>query len=134
MRNMFQLNNGDGTFSEIGSLSGISNTDWSWTPLFADFDNDGNKDLFVTNGYARDYTNMDFMKFMVDYQQQVSTTGKELTFLELIAKMPSSELNNHIFKNNGDLTFASKNMEWGFDKKGISSGASYADLDNDGDL
>jgi hypothetical protein len=134
MRNMFQLNNGDGTFSEIGSLSGISNTDWSWTPLFADFDNDGSKDLFVTNGYARDYTNMDFMKFMVDYQKQVSTTGKELTFLELIAKMPSSELSNHIFRNNGDLTFTSKNMEWGFEKKGISSGASYADLDNDGDL
>ncbi|MBL0740658.1 VCBS repeat-containing protein [Chryseolinea lacunae] len=134
MRNMFHINNGDGTFSEIGSLSGISNTDWSWTPLFADFDNDGSKDLFVTNGYARDYTNMDFMKFMVDYQNRVNATGKELTFLELIAKMPSSELNNHIYKNNGDLTFASKNTEWGFEKKGISSGASYADLDNDGDL
>ncbi len=134
MRNMFHLNNGDGTFSEIGSLAGISNTDWSWTPLFADFDNDGNKDLFVANGYARDYTNMDFMKFMVDYQNQVSTTGKELPVLELIAKMPSSEISNHIYQNNGDLTFTSKGLEWGMEKKGISAGASYADLDNDGDL
>ncbi|WP_276371754.1 VCBS repeat-containing protein [Chryseolinea sp. H1M3-3] len=134
MRNMFHLNNGDGTFSEIGSLSGISNTDWSWSPLFADFDSDGNKDLFVTNGYVRDYTNMDFMKFMVDYQNQVQVTGKELPILDLIAKMPSSELNNFIFRNNGDLTFTSKVVEWGMEKKNISSGASYADLDNDGDL
>lgn len=134
MRNMFQINNGDGTFSEIGSLAGISNTDWSWAPLFADFDNDGNKDLFVTNGYVRDYTNMDFMKFMVGYQTQVNTTGKELPLLELIGKMPSSKLNNFIFRNNGDLTFTSKVAEWGMEKKNISAGASYADLDNDGDL
>ncbi len=64
MRNMLQLNNGDGTFSEVGQLAGISNTDWSWAPLFADFDNDGRKDLFITNGYLRDYTNMDFIKYM----------------------------------------------------------------------
>ena len=134
MRNMFHINNGDGTFSEIGSFSGISNTDWSWAPLFADFDNDGNKDLFVTNGYVRDYTNMDFMKFMVGYQNEVQVTGKELPILDLIAKMPSSEINNFIFKNNGDLTFTSKTAEWGMEKKNISSGASYADLDNDGDL
>src|SRR5687768_7947201 len=134
MRNMFHINNGDGTFSEIGSLSGISNTDWSWSPLFADFDNDGNKDLFVTNGYARDYTNMDFMKFMVGYQNEVQVTGKELPILDLIAKMPSSELNNFVFRNNGDLTFTEKTTEWGMTKKNISSGASYADLDNDGDL
>jgi hypothetical protein len=134
MRNMFHINNGDGTFSEIGSLAGISNTDWSWAPLFADFDNDGHKDLFVSNGYVRDYTNMDFMKFMVDYQTQVYTTGKELPILDLIAKMPSSELNNYVFRNNGDLTFTSKVAEWGMEKKNISSGAAYADLDNDGDL
>lgn len=134
MRNMFHINNGDGTFSEIGSLSGVSNTDWSWSPLFADFDNDGNKDLFVTNGYVRDYTNMDFMKFMVDYQNEVNTTGKQLPVLDLIAKMPSSEMNNMIFRNNGDLTFAEKVAEWGMEKKNISAGASYADLDNDGDL
>ena len=62
-RNMLQKNNGDGTFSEVGQLAGVSNTDWSWAALFADFDNDGNKDLFVTNGYVKDYTDMDFMKY-----------------------------------------------------------------------
>ena len=134
MRNMFHLNNGDGTFSEIGSLSGISNTDWSWAPLFADFDNDGNKDLFITNGYVRDYTNMDFMKFMVGYQAEVQTTGKELPMLDLIEKMPSSELTNFVFRNNGDLTFTAQNVEWGMEKRNISAGAAYADLDNDGDL
>ena len=134
MRNMFQLNNGDGTFSEIGSLSGISNTDWSWASLFADFDNDGKKDLFVTNGSVRDYTDMDFMKFMMDYQTKVQTTGGELPILELIENMPSSELSNYIFKNNGDLTFTSKVAEWGMEKRSNSTGAAYADLDNDGDL
>ena len=66
MRNMLHINNGNNTFSEIGQFAGISNTDWSWSPLFADFDNDGWKDLFVTNGYLRDYTNMDFIKYMND--------------------------------------------------------------------
>jgi hypothetical protein len=66
MRNMLQLNNGDGTFSEIGQLAGVSNTDWSWAPLVADFNNDGQKDIYITNGYLRDYTNMDFMKFYAD--------------------------------------------------------------------
>lgn len=134
MRNMFQLNNGDGTFSEIGSLSGVSNTDWSWAPLFGDFDNDGFKDLFITNGYVRDYTNMDFMKFMVSYQNEVRVTGKELPMLDLISKMPSSELTNFIFKNDGGFTFTSKTDEWGMTKKNVSAGASYADFDNDGDL
>src|SRR5690606_37994266 len=117
-----------------GSLAGIGNTDWSWASLFADFDNDGYKDLFVTNGYVRDYTNMDFMKFMVDYQTEVNATGKELPILELIGKMPSSELTNYIFRNNGDLTFTPKIEEWGMDRKNISAGAAYVDLDNDGDL
>lgn len=134
MRNMFHINNGDGTFSEIGSLAGISNTDWSWASLFADFDNDGQKDLFVTNGSVRDYTNMDFMKFMMAYQTKINNTGEELPILELIEKMPSSELNNYIFRNNGDLTFTSKVAEWGLEKRNNSTGAAYADLDNDGDL
>jgi len=69
MRNMLQLNNGDGTFSEIAQASGVSNTDWSWSPLFADFDNDGYKDLFVTNGYMRDYTNKDFLRYWGDYKK-----------------------------------------------------------------
>src|SRR5690606_27658660 len=134
MRNMLHINNGDGTFSEVGTLAGISSTDWSWAPLFADFDNDGNKDLFVTNGSGRDYTSMDYMKFMVDYQTELYATGKEIPLLEMIDRMPMVEINNYIFSNNGDITFTSKVAEWGMEKTGISSGAAYADLDNDGDL
>ena len=77
MRNMLHLNNGDGSFSEIGQLAGISNTDWSWAALFADFDNDGWKDLFVSNGYKSDYTNMDFMSFAADQQVKQQQSGQE---------------------------------------------------------
>ena len=77
MRNMLQLNNGNGTFSEIGQIAGISNTDWSWSALFADYDNDGWKDLFVTNGYFRDYTNLDFINYMNEYvAKKADCSGK----------------------------------------------------------
>ncbi len=132
MRNMLHLNNGNGTFSEIGQLSGISNTDWSWAPLFADYDNDGWKDLYVTNGYLRDYTNMDFMKYMSDFLQDRSVMRKDL--LDLVQKMPASDVVNYIFKNNGDLTFTKTNTQWGVTTPSNSNGAAYADLDNDGDL
>ncbi len=97
MRNMLQLNNGDGTFSEIGQLSGISNTDWSWAPLFADYDNDGWKDLYVTNGYTRDFTNMDFLKFMNDY---VAARGrlKREDVLQILQQMPASNVVNYCLK------------------------------------
>jgi len=72
MRNMLHLNNGNGTFTEIGQLAGISKTDWSWTPILADFDNDGYKDLFITNGYLRDYTNKDFYKILGGLQSKKS--------------------------------------------------------------
>lgn len=132
MRNMLHLNNGDGTFSEIGQFAGIANTDWSWAPLFADYDNDGWKDLYVTNGYVHDYTNMDFMKYMSDLLQDRSVMRKDL--LELVNKMPSSNVINCAFKNNGDLTFANTSSPWGFNTPSNSNGAAYADLDNDGDL
>ena len=133
MRNMLQLNNGDGTFSEIGQLSGISNTDWSWSPLFADYDNDGWKDLYITNGYLRDFTNMDFMKYMNDYVQSKGRLQKE-DVLELIKQMPSSNLLNYMYHNNGDLTFKNVASQWGLNTPSNSNGAAYADLDNDGDL
>jgi enediyne biosynthesis protein E4 len=134
MRNMLQLNNGNGTFSEIGQLAGISNTDWSWAPLFADYDNDGWKDLFVTNGYFKDYTNRDFLKYKFDYYaRQASAKEKADTFM-LTRSMTSTPVHNFIFKNNKDLTFTDKSIEWGFEKKGFSNGAAYSDLDNDGDL
>ncbi len=133
-RNMLQKNNGDGTFSEIGQLAGISNTDWSWSALMADYDNDGNKDLFVSNGYVKDYTDMDFIKYSIDRAaagNQLSRTGNNKEFID---KMPANKIANYIFKNNGDETFTKKIDDWGMNDPSVSSGAAYADLDNDGDL
>jgi len=121
-------------FSEIGQLAGVSNTDWSWSALFADFDNDGWKDLFVTNGYARDYTNMEFLKFTMDEQLKARQTGKQSDPMTVIAKMPSINEPNYIYKNTGKLTFDDKTVDWGFNEPTQSNGAVYADLDNDGDL
>ncbi|HTE30963.1 MAG TPA: VCBS repeat-containing protein, partial [Chryseolinea sp.] len=126
-------NNGDGTFSEIGQLAGISNTDWSWAPLFADFDNDGWKDLFVTNGYLRDYTNMDFMKFMNDYIHSKGRLQKQ-DVLDIIKQMPSSNVMNYMYKYDGNLSFNDVGKQWGLNTPSTSNGAAYADLDNDGDL
>ena len=134
MRNMLQLNNGDGTFSEIGQLAGISNTDWSWCPLIADFDNDGYKDIFISNGYLRDYTNKDFMRYWGDYKIKKAMAGEPFLLMDLIKAMPSTSLPNYIFRNNHNLTFTNKQVEWGLNQPDISSGAVYADLDNDGDL
>jgi len=134
MRNMLQLNNGDGTFSEIARLSGVSNTDWSWCPLLADFDNDGYKDLFVTNGYLRDYTNKDFLRYWGDYKLKKAIDREPALLMDLVKAMPSTLLPNYIYKNNRDLTFSNKQKEWGLTAPAISSGAVYADLDNDGDL
>lgn len=134
MRNMLQLNNGDSTFSEIGQFSGVSNTDWSWSPLFADFNNDGFKDILVTNGFLRDFTNKDFLRYWGDYKLRKALDQEPQKFMDLIRAMPSTILTNYIFKNNHDLTFSNVVKEWGIDHPGISSGAIYADLDNDGDL
>ncbi|TSD66455.1 RNA-binding protein [Inquilinus sp. KBS0705] len=134
MRNMLQLNNGDGTFSEIGQLAGVSNTDWSWCPLIADFDNDGYKDIFISNGYLRDYTNKDFLRYWGDYKMKKAMDREPALLMDLVQAMPSTTLSNYIFKNNHDLTFTDKKQDWGITQPGISSGAVYADLDNDGDL
>lgn len=134
MRNMLQLNNGDGTFSEIGQLAGVSNTDWSWSPLFADLDNDGWKDLIITNGYMRDYTNRDFLKYWGDYLVKKAVNGETPSLLELVKAIPVTLISNYVFKNNGNLTFTDKTKEWGFNYPVLSNGAAYADLDNDGDL
>ncbi|HTI57706.1 VCBS repeat-containing protein [Mucilaginibacter sp.] len=134
MRNMLQLNNGDGTFSEIGQLAGLSNTDWSWCPLIADFDNDGYKDVFISNGYLRDYTNKDFLRYWGDYKIKKAIAGEPFLLMDLVKAMPSTSLPNYIFRNNHDLTFSNKQAEWGLKDASISNGAVYADLDNDGDL
>lgn len=134
MRNMLHVNNANGTFSEIGQYSGVSNTDWSWAPLFADFDNDGWKDLFVTNGYFRDYTNRDFLKFKGDYYFQKAVNREKPDTLELVKSMTSTPVHNYIYKNEGACKFTDVSTAWGFEKKTFSNGAAYSDLDNDGDL
>ncbi len=133
MRNMLQLNNGNGTFSEIGQLAGVSNTDWSWSALLADYDNDGWKDLFVTNGYFRDYTNLDFIKYMDEFVKAKGRLKRE-DVLDLINHMPASNVVNYIFSNNKGNTFTNQTKEWGLNRSSNSNGAAYADLDNDGDL
>ena len=134
MRNMLQLNRGGDYFSEIGQFSGVSNTDWSWASLFTDLDNDGYKDLFITNGYRKDYTNMDFMNYVVQEKINERKTKEKIKLTELIEKMPSTVEENYTYKNNGDLTFSKMNKDWGLDQKTLSNGAAYADLDNDGDM
>lgn len=134
MRNMLHVNSGDGTFQEIGQLAGLSNTDWSWSSLFADFDNDGWKDLFVTNGYLRDYNNQDFLKYMDNYVRTSGGKLKREDLLNMVKNMPSSNLTNYIFQNSGNLTFQNQTSAWGVNQAANSSGAAYSDLDNDGDL
>jgi hypothetical protein len=134
VRNTLQLNNGNGTFSEIGQLAGIHNTDWSWSSLFADYDNDGYKDLFITNGYRKDVTDLDF----ITYSRENSMFGTDETNRKENAreleKLKGAHVHNYIFRNNGDLTFADKSFQWGLSEPTYSNGAAYADLDNDGDL
>jgi enediyne biosynthesis protein E4 len=134
MRNMLHLNQGGDYFSEIGQFSGISNTDWSWASLFTDLDNDGYKDLFITNGYKKDYTNMDFMNYVVQERINEKKSNEKINLTELIKKMPSTIEENYTYKNNGDLTFTKVNKAWGLDQKTLSNGAAYVDLDNDGDM
>ena len=139
MRNMLHVNNansrdGHPTFSEVGQLAGISNTDWSWSSLFADFDNDGMKDLFITNGYYRDYTNRDFLKYKGDYFFQKAINREEADTFQLVLSMTSTPVQNYMYHNEGNLSFADKSEAWGFEDKTFSNGAAYSDLDNDGDL
>lgn len=134
VRNTLQLNNGNGTFSEIGQLSGIYNTDWSWAPLIADFDNDGWKDIFITNGYRRDVTNLDFIVYGQKAASFGTKEGIRKDKLEKLSALPEVKLHNYIFKNNGNLTFTDKVIDWGISIPSYSNGAAYADMDNDGDL
>ena len=136
MQNSVQLNNGiaeDGLphFSDISRITGMSSTDWSWAGLLADLDNDGWKDVFITNGTRRDINNKDYFNKIEKATYQVK---KEFKNLDLTLNMPSEKVDNYAYKNNGDLTFSPTIKEWGLSFEGFSNGASYADLDNDGDL
>ncbi|QKZ14237.1 VCBS repeat-containing protein [Spirosoma sp. KUDC1026] len=152
MRNMLQINLGSKAsegrtaastplFAEIGQMAGVSNTDWSWSPLFADYDNDGWKDLYVTNGYVRDYTNQDFLKYMNDFMQNRPANPSREDILQLVHQMPASNVTNYLFRNQlgdrrggNEVSFANVGAAWGLSQASNSTGAAYADLDNDGDL
>lgn len=134
MRNMLHLNQGNGYFSEIGQLAGVSNTDWSWSVLAADYDKDGWKDLMITNGYMRNYLDMDFLSYMVSEKINMQQSDKNIVLLDLINKMPPIKVRNYFYRNNGNLTFEKKSHDWGFDRSTVSNSAAYGDLDNDGDL
>ena len=128
MRNMLQIQQPNGQFAEVGQSAGVSGTDWSWGVLLADFDLDGYKDIFVSNGILRDFTNADFIKFSDEADQ----TGGPV--LEQIRQMPSTPTKNYAYRNNKDLTFTNEQDGWGFGDPTVSNGCAYADLDNDGDL
>ncbi|MEP6464861.1 MAG: VCBS repeat-containing protein [Parafilimonas sp.] len=135
MKNCLQLNNGDGTFSEIGNYSGVSATDWSWGALMFDADNDGLNDIYVCNGVNRDVTNLDFMDFFAnDVIQKMVLTGKKDNIDDVLTHIPKNPMLNKCFKNEGNLKFKDVGAAWGFTQPSFSNGAAYADLDNDGDL
>ncbi|MCH8904191.1 MAG: VCBS repeat-containing protein, partial [Bacteroidetes bacterium] len=134
MRNTLQLNNGNGTFSEIGQFAGINNTDWSWSALMADYDNDGFKDIFITNGYRRDSKNVDATAIIDKMIADNNGVMPKESFIEMLDILPSVKLSNYFFRNNGDLTFSNLTGPVGLDEPSFSNGAAHGDLDNDGDL
>ncbi|MEO5600745.1 MAG: VCBS repeat-containing protein [Cyclobacteriaceae bacterium] len=134
-RNTFQLNNGDGTFSEIGRLSGVEATDWSWGALIFDMDNDGMKDIFVANGILQDLTNQDFLQFAINEEFVKSVISKNnVDYKKLTEIIPSNKVSNYAYHNSGGLQFENRASEWGLSSESFSNGSAYGDLDNDGDL
>lgn len=148
MYNALHLNNGNGTFSDVAQIAGMAATDWSWANLMADFDNDGLKDAFVTNGLLYDIRNTDADRNVAAYINKITydyvlnnPDGGDLKSIweildldKVIALMPSQPLKNYVFKNRGGLRFKKVMDDWGLDQESFSNGAAYADFDNDGDL
>jgi len=133
MRNSLQINNGNGTYSEVGQLAGVDKTDWSWASLLADFNNDGKKDLIVTNGFRRDTKDVDYRKkYKAKYGNHRKFTDAEVQ--DILSMIPSQKISNYYFQNEGDLSFVNHTRQAGFGVPSFSNGASIADLDNDGDL
>lgn len=137
MRNMLQHNEGIGpaglTFSEVGQMGGVARTDWSWGALIADLDLDGRKDIFVTDGIAKDVTNQDYVAYLANQEtmQEVTATG-HVDFMRLVGAMPSTPIPNYAFHNDGGLHFTNESAAWGLNTPSFSNGAAYADLDGDG--
>lgn len=134
-RNNLQLNRGMRKFSEIGYLAGVFATDWSWSPLFADLDNDGWKDLYITNGIYRRPNDMDYISYVGNEAIQASLArGDSQTSMSVLRHMPQVPLPNYAYRNNRNLTFTNMAEEWGLAQPGFSNGAAYADLNNSGSL
>ena len=132
--NCLQLNNGDGTYSEIAGLAGVSATDWSWGALCFDFNNDGWKDLFVSNGISKDLTNQDFLEYFSSQEVLNQVKGGGFNYKDFLEKMPSTPIRSYGFVNQKNLTFKNQSNELGFTTPAFSNGAAYGDLDGDGDL
>lgn len=130
MHNMVQLNNGRGKFSEVSQMCNLDKTDWSWACLMADLDNDGWKDVYVTNGIKYDVTNRDYKDKLELKSQEL---GRRLTLEETMSVIPSVPIPNYCFRNKGNLEFEDVSSKWGLATDGFSNGAAMADLDNDGD-
>jgi hypothetical protein len=134
-RNMLQLNNGNGSFSEIGRLAGVEATDWSWGALIFDMDNDGWRDIFVANGIYQDLTNQDYLQYISNEEIIRSiVSGGKVDYKKLVELIPSTPVPNHAFRNEGGLRFTDQAMSWGLSEPDFSNGSAYGDLDNDGDL
>jgi enediyne biosynthesis protein E4 len=133
-RNTLQLNQGGQKFSDVGAMAGVAATDWSWAPLLADFDNDGIKDLFITNGIVRRPNDLEYLKFVSSPEVSMLLMQGKAVDLEAIQKMPSGLVHNYLYKGTDSLQFVDQSLKWGFHEDSFSNGAAYADLDNDGDL
>jgi len=133
-RNMLHLNNGNNSFSEIGRLAGVCATDWSWGALITDLDNDGMKDIYISNGIYQDLTNGDYIQYISNREIMKNILSSKDRNKKLIDAMASHPISNYAYCNNGDLTFNNKATEWGLAQPGFSNGAAYGDLDNDGDM
>ncbi len=133
-QNCLHLNDGNANFSEVALLSGVSATDWSWGALIFDFDNDGNKDIFVSNGIQKDIGSMDFIEFYGNQNVRYANTKEKFDYRKLISSMPSTPMQNYAFSNVGNLMFKNKAASLGLPQLSFSNGAAYGDLDNDGDL
>jgi enediyne biosynthesis protein E4 len=134
-RNMFHVNNGNGTFSEMGRLAGVEATDWSWAALIFDMDNDGKKDLFVANGIYQDITDLDYLNFIDNEETKKKIIRKEgVDYHALVDPIPITPISNYAYKNHGDLTFTNVIHEWGMGDPIHSNGSAYGDLNNDGTL
>jgi len=133
MRNMLQLNAGNGRFHDVGQVTGVDATDWSWSPLLVDFDLDGRKDLYVTNGLVKDVTSQDYITSMANQAAaEQFTRGRSVDWMGLVKAMTSTPVAKYAYRNAGDLRFDDVTTAWGLDEKAISSGSAYGDLDGDG--